>query len=149
MTSVVWDDSSATWLVSTKDGLQVRSRFVITAVGLLSASNIPALPGIENFAGRTFHTAYWPHETVVFTARRVAVIGTGSSGIQVIPEVAEQASQLTVFQRTANFSIPANNRPLTAREIARAKTERDFIRETSLKSLTGLLQETLRKIDLR
>ena len=79
------------------------------------------MPGLDSFAGEVHHTAHWPHEGVDFTGKRVAVIGTGSSGIQSIPIIAEQARQLYVFQRTPNYSVPAGNRALTAEELAEVK----------------------------
>ena len=91
------------------------------ATGCLSTSKLPEIPGIDRFAGRTLHTAHWPHEGVDFTGRRVAVIGTGSSGIQAIPLIADEAADLTVFQRTANFSMPANNAPLSDEAQAQRK----------------------------
>ncbi|NUR32105.1 MAG: NAD(P)/FAD-dependent oxidoreductase, partial [Catenulispora sp.] len=112
VTAAAFDDDTASWTVTTDRGDPLRARFVITAVGCLSAANVPDLTGLDSFAGPSYHTGRWPHEKVDFTGRRVAVIGTGSSGIQVIPAIAEQATQLTVFQRTPNFSTPAVNGPM-------------------------------------
>lgn len=137
VTAMTWDDESGTWLVTVADGHQVRARFVISAVGLLSVSNRTNIPGVDSFQGRMLHTGHWPHEGVDFTGRRVAVIGTGSSAIQAIPEIARRAEHLTVFQRTPNFVIPARNRPLTGRELARAKDDLPFIREHSAASVAG------------
>ncbi len=114
--SAVFDEPTDRWHVRTDGGSEVTARFVIMATGCLSSTNQPAIPGRATFAGPTFHTGNWPHEPVDFTGKRVAVIGTGSSGIQAIPLIAEQAAHLTVFQRTANFSVPAQNRPLTPEE---------------------------------
>ena len=91
------------------------------ATGPLSAAMTPNFPGLDTFAGEVYHTAHWPHEPVDFTGKRVAVIGTGSSGIQSIPIIAEQAAQLYVFQRTPNYSVPAGNKPLTAEELDEIK----------------------------
>jgi cyclohexanone monooxygenase len=110
--SAVFDDERGEWLVLTADGGSHRARFCIMATGNLSLPRVPDFKGLANFRGRWFHTGQWPHEPVDFTGRRVGVIGTGSSGIQLIPEVARQASHLYVFQRTANFSLPARNREL-------------------------------------
>jgi cyclohexanone monooxygenase len=93
------------------------------ATGCLSSANLPDIPGRDRFAGDTYHTGRWPHEGVDFTGKRVAVIGTGSSAIQSIPMIAEQAAHLTVFQRTPNYSIPARNRPLEADEVAQVKQD--------------------------
>ena len=116
------------WTVTTQKGEQFTARFLITAVGCLSSANIPNLPGLSDFAGRWFHTGQWPHEGVDFQGQRVGVIGTGSTGIQAIPVIAEQAAHLTVFQRTANYSIPARNAPLTAEFKEYAKQHSDEIR---------------------
>jgi cyclohexanone monooxygenase len=110
--SAVFDDASDRWQVRTDDGAEVSARFCIMATGCLSSTNTPKLAGLDSFAGPTLHTGNWPHEDVDFTGRRVAVIGTGSSGIQAIPLIAERAEHLFVFQRTPNFSVPARNGPL-------------------------------------
>jgi cyclohexanone monooxygenase len=100
------------WQVVTDDGQIWTARFFITAVGCLSSTNTPDFPGLETFEGEIYHTSRWPQEGVDFEGRRVGVIGTGSSGIQAIPIIAEEARHLTVFQRTPNFSVPAWNAPL-------------------------------------
>jgi cyclohexanone monooxygenase len=134
VTSAVYDEAARIWTVTTSPrptdpgrppgdgGETVTARFVIMATGCLSNAKDPEVPGIGTFRGPTYHTGRWPHEGVDFTGRRVAVIGTGSSGIQAIPLIAEQAAELTVFQRTANFSIPAWNRPLDADEVRDTKS---------------------------
>ena len=116
VTSAVFDEASARWTVRTDRGDCVSARFVISAVGCLSAARVPDLPGLDTFAGRWYHTGNWPEAPVDFSGQRVGVIGTGSSGIQVIPMIARQASRLTVFQRTPNYSVPAWNRPLPVEE---------------------------------
>ncbi|MCC6720494.1 MAG: NAD(P)/FAD-dependent oxidoreductase [Acetobacteraceae bacterium] len=108
-----YDAAANKWLVRTAGGDAVRCTWLITAVGCLSSANVPDLPGLEGFAGQWFHTGLWPQEGVDFSGKRVGQIGTGSTGIQSVPVIAEQAGHLTVFQRTANFSIPARNAPLT------------------------------------
>jgi cyclohexanone monooxygenase len=131
----VFDESANAWSVTTSDGGTVRARFVVLATGCLSNARMPDIKGLKDFKGEVYHTGHWPHERIDFTGKRVAVIGTGSSGIQSVPVIAEQASQLTVFQRTANFSIPARNAMLTQeeREAFRAKYPeiRRFAREQS------------------
>ena len=107
-----YDEATALWEIATDKGERLRSRFCIMATGCLSAARVPDLPGLESFSGTTYHTGQWPHEGVDFTGKRVGVIGTGSSGIQCIPMIAQQASHLNVFQRTPNFSIPAGNAPM-------------------------------------
>jgi cyclohexanone monooxygenase len=114
--SAVFDERANEWSVTTSDGKMVTAQFVILATGCLSNARMPDIKGLGDFRGKVYHTGHWPHETVDFTGLRVAVIGTGSSGIQSVPVIAEQASHLTVFQRTANFSIPARNAPLTEEE---------------------------------
>ncbi len=122
-----WDDATGRWLVSTDTGDEVSAQFLIMATGCLSTSKLPEVPGLERYQGRTHHTARWGKEEIRFDGLRVAVIGTGSSGIQSIPIIAEQAAELTVFQRTPNFSVPAGNRPLDADEVAERKANyREF-----------------------
>jgi cation diffusion facilitator CzcD-associated flavoprotein CzcO len=107
------DEPSATWRVTTDGGETVTARFVVLATGSLSSTNHPAFDGLDEYTGRLLHTGEWPHEPVDFTGERVAVIGTGSSGIQAIPLIADQAAQLTVFQRTPNYAIPRTTVPST------------------------------------
>jgi cation diffusion facilitator CzcD-associated flavoprotein CzcO len=116
------------WIVTTQQGDRFTARFLITAVGCLSSANIPNIPGLSEFSGKWFHTGQWPHEGVDFSGQRVGVIGTGSTGIQAIPVIAEQAAHLTVFQRTANYSIPARNAPLTTEFKQYAKQSSEEIR---------------------
>src|SRR6184192_2004990 len=111
-----FDERANIWSVTTSDGETVTAKFVVLATGCLSNARKPDIKGLDAFKGKVYHTGHWPHEPVDFTGQRVAVIGTGSSGIQAIPVIAEQASQLTVFQRTANFSIPARNAALSEQE---------------------------------
>jgi cyclohexanone monooxygenase len=111
-----FDENANTWSVTTSDGKTVTAKYVVLATGCLSNARMPEIKGLDRFEGKVYHTGHWPHEEVDFTGQRVAVIGTGSSGIQSVPIIAEQASQLTVFQRTANFSIPARNAVLTEDE---------------------------------
>jgi cation diffusion facilitator CzcD-associated flavoprotein CzcO len=119
--SAEWDDAAGRWDVATDTGESVSAQFLIMATGCLSASKLPELPGLERYQGRTHHTARWGKDEIRFDGMRVAVIGTGSSGIQSIPLIAEQAADLTVFQRTPNFSVPAGNRPLDTAEVAQMK----------------------------
>jgi cyclohexanone monooxygenase len=112
----VFDESANAWEVTTSDGTTVAAKFVVLATGCLSNARMPDIKGLTDFKGKVYHTGHWPHEPVDFTGLRVGVIGTGSSGIQSVPVIAEQASHLTVFQRTANFSIPARNAELTEAE---------------------------------
>ena len=119
-----WDEASQQWVVSTNDR-RYRCTYLITAIGCLSAANVPKIPGLDDFQGQWVHTGLWPQEGVDFKGKRVAVIGTGSTGIQAIPVIARDAAELTVFQRTANYSIPARNAPLTAQEQEEVRTQAD------------------------
>ena len=112
VSAATYDEAAGTWSVETETGKTIACRYLVMATGCLSTARIPDFPGLKDFKGRTFHTGYWPHHPVDFTGRRVAVVGTGSSAIQSIPVIAEQASHLTVFQRTPNFSIPTRNGPM-------------------------------------
>ncbi|HEY2707414.1 MAG TPA: NAD(P)/FAD-dependent oxidoreductase [Caulobacteraceae bacterium] len=115
--SATFDEAADRWTVITDRGDQVSARFLVMATGCLSTPRAPAIPGVDSYAGETYHTGAWPHEGVDFTGKTVAVIGTGSSAIQSIPQIAKQAKHVTVFQRTANFSVPANNTPLSDKDI--------------------------------
>jgi cyclohexanone monooxygenase len=118
-----FDEESLRWHVATDAGEAITARFCIMATGVLSSTHTPAFPGIDAFGGALYHTGNWPREPVDFAGKRVAVIGTGSSGIQLIPVLAEQAAHLYVFQRTAQFSIPARNRPASPEEGRRVKAD--------------------------
>jgi len=107
-----YDEGENLWRVVTEAGESLAARFLITAVGCLSTANVPAIPGLDGFEGAWYHTGQWPHGGVDFTGKRVGQIGTGSTGIQAAPVIAAQAAHLTVFQRTANYSVPARNAPL-------------------------------------
>jgi len=115
--SAHFDEAADRWQVTTNRGDELCARWLIMATGCLSTPRAPAIPGVDSYAGETYHTGAWPHEGVDFSGKRVAVIGTGSSGIQSIPQIAAQAQSVTVFQRTPNFSIPARNTPLTEADI--------------------------------
>ncbi len=112
VTAARYCEGDAVWEVETDTGEVIEARYLIMATGCLSAANMPDFPGLETYGGPTYHTGAWPKEGVDFAGKRVGVIGTGSSGIQSIPFIAEQADHLTVFQRTPNFSVPARNMPL-------------------------------------
>ena len=112
VTEAVFNNETNTWTVKTDKGNSAVAPFCIMATGNLSTPRTPSFPGLESFKGKWYHTGLWPHEGVDFTGLRVGVIGTGSSGVQLIPLVAKQAKHLYVFQRTANFSLPARNAPM-------------------------------------
>ena len=113
VTAAHYDAVENVWRVRTETGERFTTRFLITAVGCLSMANIPSIPGLETFQGDWYHTGQWPHEGVDFSGKRVGQIGTGSTGIQAAPVIAQTAAHLTVFQRTATYSVPARNAPLT------------------------------------
>jgi cyclohexanone monooxygenase len=123
-----YDEAAQRWTVETSQGQRASAPFLICAVGALSTANMPDIPGIRDFAGETYHTGQWPHEPVSFEGKRVAVIGTGSSGIQSIPEIAKEAAHVTVLQRTAQYAFPANNRPITPEQMADARANWDALR---------------------
>ena len=123
VTSVVFDANSNLWSVTTDQNDMIRATFCVMATGNLSTPRKPDFPGIDDFEGEWYHTGLWPHEGVDFTGLRVGVIGTGSSGVQSIPYIAAQAQHLHVFQRTANFSLPARNGPMNVQTELTHKAE--------------------------
>jgi cation diffusion facilitator CzcD-associated flavoprotein CzcO len=137
VTSAVLDEDSLLWTVTTDDAEVITARFCIMATGPLSAALTPEFPGLDSYAGELYHTAQWPQEPVDFTGKQVAVIGTGSSGIQSIPLIAEQAAHLYVFQRTPNYSVPAGNKPLSDDERAHVKATYGERRRLSWRSGGG------------
>ncbi|MCP5152546.1 MAG: NAD(P)/FAD-dependent oxidoreductase [Ectothiorhodospiraceae bacterium] len=114
VTAAHLDEAQGTWRVETDRGESVVARHLVMATGCISTTQMPAVDGLESYRGNTYHTGQWPHEKVDFSGQRVAVIGTGSSGIQAIPVIAEEAARVTVFQRTPNYSLPSQNAPMTA-----------------------------------
>ncbi len=120
--AMTFDEATDSWVVDTETGETLRSRFCVMATGGLSAPHRPDWPGIETFAGEVVQSSLWPEEGVVLEGRRVGIVGNGSSGVQVIPELAKVASHLTVFQRTATFAWPSQNRPLTPEHQAEVKS---------------------------
>ena len=124
-----YDEARQQWLVETSAGARVSCQFLICAVGTLSAPHKPNIAGIDSFAGECYHTGRWPQTTVSFAGKRVGVIGTGSSGVQAIPEIAREAAHVTVFQRTPQYSIPARNRSLEPELMQNARENWQAIRE--------------------
>ncbi len=121
MTGARWDEAAREWEVAFADGSRTRARFLVTAIGGFATPTLPALEGRDSYRGEAYHTAQWPHRPVDFTGRRVAVIGTGATGVQVIQEVAKTAASLVVFQRQPNWCAPLLNRPISAEEQQRIK----------------------------
>lgn len=140
-----FDRDTDSWSVHTSRGATVRARHVIAAVGCLSSSQIPRFEGMDDFEGRIYHTGRWPHEDVSLDGLRVGVIGTGSSAIQTITRIGPVVGELTVFQRTPNFSIPAHNRALTDAEVSAVKSRYPQIRETLRRSRAGIVPKTTGK----
>ncbi|MEV4729899.1 NAD(P)/FAD-dependent oxidoreductase [Saccharopolyspora sp. NPDC049426] len=141
VTDARFDEGSSRWTVRTDQGDEVSARYCIMAVGCLSKPKLPEIPGIENYTGNWYHTSHWPEERVDFSGQRLAVIGTGSSGIQAIPILAERAEQLTVFQRTANFSLPTFNGPIDQDLVSQIKSEYPQVREEGRMSGFGIAVE--------
>jgi len=142
--TAAFDDRTHEWTIDTRSrepggGETLRARFLLLGVGVLSTTNTPAFDGLEDFGGRTFHTGRWPHEPVDFSGQRVGVIGTGSSAIQSIPLIAEQAAHLHVFQRTPNYVVPARNHVYTEDEIARIKSGYHELRAEQRRRFTGFV----------
>ena len=138
VTSGAYDERSRMWEVVTERGEHVRARFLITAVGNTSATNSPVIEWLESFKGDIYFTSKWPLEPVYFSGKRVGVIGTGSSGIQCIPVIAAEAAQLTVFQRTPNYSVPARNHPHTEDTRREIEASHEQLRRKTLKSPIGM-----------
>jgi cation diffusion facilitator CzcD-associated flavoprotein CzcO len=127
--SATYSEPEALWSVTTDAGVVLRARYLVLATGALSCANLPSIAGAERFAGEVFHTGSWPHQPVSFQGKRVAVVGTGSSAIQAIPEIAAEADHLFVLQRTAGYCVPARNRPLESPELEGIKAEYPSLRE--------------------
>ncbi|MEM7252441.1 MAG: NAD(P)/FAD-dependent oxidoreductase [Pseudomonadota bacterium] len=138
VTSAVFDETSNRWVIDTDVGDQFDAQFCVMAVGCLSAANRPPFSGIDSFKGPIYHTGEWPQEPVDFADQRVAVIGTGSSAIQSIPIIAEQAKSLTVFQRTPNYSVPAWNEALTSEYVDSIKADYPALRAKCRSRPTGV-----------
>ncbi|PBC55789.1 NAD(P)/FAD-dependent oxidoreductase [Rhodococcus sp. ACPA1] len=135
---VHWDDENSVWTVRTDDGAVVRSRYFISGAGNLSVPKTPEFGGIDNFRGEVLLTGNWPREGADFTGKRVAVIGTGASGIQAIPFIAEDAAELVVFQRTPNFATPLGNGPIDPNEVADIKSNYADVRTAARNHFLGV-----------
>ncbi len=132
-----FDETSNLWRVRTDQGEAVTARYLIAAVGSLSDTNTPQFKGLEEFRGNWFHTSRFPRNGVDFTAKRVAVVGTGATAVQAIPEIAQQAKQLTVFQRTANYCVPARNGKVDPNLVRARKADYDGVVKRIRKSFFG------------
>jgi cation diffusion facilitator CzcD-associated flavoprotein CzcO len=139
VTSATYDESSGTWVVATDDGAVFRARYLVAATGVLSVPFYPAVPGRDDFRGESYHTGRWPITPVDFAGKRVAVIGSGSSGVQIAPVIADEVASLTVYQRTAGWCTPLNNAPITAEEHERLRAGFEEMREVLNTSVAGFL----------
>jgi cation diffusion facilitator CzcD-associated flavoprotein CzcO len=138
LTEAVFDETCARWMMYTEAEEELSARFLVMATGCLSVANTPDIDGAASFSGRTFHTGRWPHGGEDFTGQRVGVIGTGSSAVQSVPIIAQQARELVVFQRTATYSVPAWNRPLDPAEQTAIKANYATFRAANSQSLTAI-----------
>jgi len=141
VTAAHFHETSSRWTVRTDKGNEVSARYCIMAVGCLSKPKDPEVPGLTAFRGPTYHTSSWPEADVDFAGQRIAVIGTGSSGIQAIPLLAARAREMTVFQRTPNFSLPTFNGPIDQQLVAETKANYQEIREAGRNSAFGIAVE--------
>ena len=140
-----YDEAQNLWRVRTSDGRELTCRFLIMTLGLLSMPTYPRLEGLQDFKGRSFHTFHWPHEPVDMTGKKVAVIGTGATGIQVIGEIADKVGELTVFQRRPNWSAPLNNAPISESEMGDIRRRYDEIFAACARSPGGFVHEPDRR----
>lgn len=139
--SAKFDEAEASWSVSCENGRQLKCRYLILALGLLSVPTQPKYEGAETFKGRMFHTYAWPHDPIDLKGKRVAVVGTGATGIQVISAIAQEVGQLTVFQRRPNWAAPLGNGPISEAEMAEIKSSYDQIFEICDRSPGGFVHE--------
>ncbi len=139
VTAAAYDDARQRWIVETDAGDRLSAQFCIMATGCLSKPKWPEIAGRESFRGEAHHTARWPHEGVDFAGKRVGVIGTGSTAVQAIPRIAEQAAHVTVFQRTPNFSVPAKQEPHDLEFVQQYKDEFQALRRKALRTKGGII----------
>ena len=137
--SATYLEESKSWYVVTSSGNQFESKYCIMATGSISAINKPKFAGLDSFKGDWYLTGRWPHENVDLSGKSVGIVGTGSSGVQTIPMLAQKAKHLTVFQRTANYSIPARNRPLDPEEVKEIKNNYGAVRERQRDTRAGIM----------
>ncbi len=140
-----YNDATSSWSITVSDGRTLTCRFVVMTVGLLSEPTMPRIDGIDDFKGRAFHTFHWPHEPVDLSDKRVGIIGTGATAIQVIGEIADKVGDLTVFQRRPNWVAPLNNREISDEEMASIRARYDDIFETCARTPGGFEHEPDRR----
>ncbi len=143
--SMVFDDDANFWTIRLADGRELTTRFVISAVGVLSTPTLPNFEGMASFEGKSFHASQWPHEPLDLTGKRVAVVGSGATAIQLIPEVAKVAKNLTVFQRRANWAAPLNNGPISSSDMDELRERYDEIFATCARTPGGFEHEPDRR----
>ncbi len=137
--AATFDEGGCFWRVRLEDGREFTGRFLLTAIGMLSAATLPRIPGRDSFEGDAWHTYYWPHDPVELTGKRVAVIGTGATGVQVISEIADKVGELTVFQRRPNWCAPLHNDEIDPADLADIKSSYDEIFEICRRNAGGFL----------
>ncbi|MDH6536114.1 flavin-containing monooxygenase [Aurantimicrobium minutum] len=145
VTDAVWNEQRQKWTVTTNRGDVVETTYIVWGTGILSTPKIPEIPGMAEFGGELLNTATWPHTPVDFTGKKVAVLGTGSSGIQVIPIAAEQAEHVYVLQRTPSYTLPAHNKPLDADYVAHIKANYSAFRAEARASMLGAVTDSIGK----
>lgn len=145
VTDAVWNESCQKWTVTTSKGDVVETTYIVWGTGILSTPKIPEIPGMSDFQGSLLNTATWPHIPVDFTGKKVAVLGTGSSGIQVIPIAAEKAAQVYVLQRTPSYTLPAHNKPLEPAYLAGIKANYSAFRNEARTSMLGAVTDSIGK----
>ena len=143
--SASFDEASCTWTVTTDRGANLRARYVISATGVLSVPYRPDVSGSDSFEGEQYHTGEWPHEPVEFGGKRVAVIGTGASAVQLIPIIAAEVESLTVYQRTPNWCAPLNNGPITSEEQEEIKRTHEEIYENCRRNFAGFVHRASKR----
>ena len=143
--SMVFDDEASFWTIRLADGRDITTRFVISGMGVLSTPTLPNFEGMGSFEGKSFHASQWPHEPLDLTGNRVAVVGSGATAIQLIPEVAKVAKNLTVFQRRANWAAPLNNGPISESDMAEIRQRYDEIFATCARTPGGFEHEPDRR----
>ena len=144
VTDAEFDEATDLWTVHTDKSEEVTTHYLIAAVGSLSDTNLPAFKGLQKFKGKWYHTSRFPHNGIDFTNKRVGVVGTGATAVQAIPEIAQQAKQLIVFQRTANYCVPARNGKVDPELVRARKANYDDVirrvRESPFGGMPGLLK---------
>jgi cation diffusion facilitator CzcD-associated flavoprotein CzcO len=141
VTSAVWDEATSAWTTRTADGFEVRSRYLVAATGVLSVPQFPDVPGREDFLGESYHPVRWPKEPVDFRGKRVAVVGTGSCGVQIGPAIADEAESVVMYQRSATWATPLNNHPISAGQQAYLKANYTLIKAELDTSVGGFLHK--------